>query len=236
MENIQEKTVAELVSEDISRAHIFKKYGIDFCCGGGITVSTAAERKGVNVAELCEELLHKPSTMASGLPYNKWTLSFLSDYIVNTHHTYVRESIVLLNDYATKVVRVHGAHHPVLHEIKALYDQVAADLSQHMLKEERILFPYIKRMEEAKLNGADTPELPFGRIENPINMMHAEHELAGDLLKQIADLTMHYTPPEWACNTFKALYAKLQEFEEDLHIHVHLENNILFPKAIDMDK
>lgn len=228
----EEKTVAELVAEDINRAHVFKKFGIDFCCGGGISVAKAAEKKGVDLNNLLSELFSSPDTQSINNRPNTWSLGLLVDYIVQNHHQYVSDSISILNQYGEKVCKVHGTNHSVLFEIKHVFDSLAAELQSHMMKEERILFPYIVLCEDASRQGKPIPVAPFGSVNNPINMMTTEHDMAGDLCRRISELTMEYTPPSWACNTFKAYYARLRDFENDLHIHIHLENNILFPKAI----
>lgn len=232
----KEIKIADVVSENIRTADIFKKYGIDFCCGGGISIAKACEKKNVDVDMLMRELKRIDDKVMPSQNFNKWELDFLVDYIVNTHHAYVLEAIELLEAYSTKVAKVHGEHHPPVLEIDRLYQIVKAELLQHMQKEESILFPYIKQLVKSKKENCPLINSPFGSIQNPINMMEVEHENAGDTLKEIASLSMSYSPPEWACNTFKALYAKLNEFEQDLHLHVHLENNILFPKAIEMEK
>ncbi len=232
----QELKVADVVSDNIKTADIFKKYGIDFCCGGGISIAKACEKKKVNLEELMNDLKSINSNLKPSQDFNKWELDFLIDFIVNTHHAYVREAFQLLDDYTSKVAKVHGAHHPPVLEIERLYVLVKAELLQHMQKEEHILFPYIKQMVLAKKENIPLTASHFGTVRNPISLMQMEHENAGDILKEIATLSMNYTPPEWACNTFKALYAKLDEFEQDLHLHVHLENNILFPKAILVEK
>lgn len=234
--NLADKTVAQVVSDNIKAAHVFKKYGIDFCCGGGISVQKACEKKNLDTAALCAEIaeeIQKDSRMPN---YKAWSLPFLIDYIVNTHHVYVTESLNILNQYVEKVARVHGQSHPPLLAIQHLYHQLADELSLHLKKEEAILFPYIKSLAAAKDQHTAFYQPPFGTVNNPIAMMRAEHDTAGEICKQIADLTQQYQAPEWACNTFKAMYAKLQEFEDDLHIHVHLENNILFPSAALLEK
>ncbi len=231
----EERTVAEVVSENIKTAHIFKKYGIDFCCGGGITIEKACAKKDVEYSVLKEELL-KVDDAPRAYDYNKWELDFLIEHIVNIHHSYVEESIPLLIQYANKVASVHGHHYTEVIEINNLFADVANELVAHMKKEELILFPYIKLMVKAKKEGTDSSYPPFGTVKNPIQMMESEHENAGDIFKEIARLSNNYMPPEGACNTFKALYAKLDEFEQDLHQHIHLENNILFPKAIQLEK
>ncbi|HET9056500.1 MAG TPA: iron-sulfur cluster repair di-iron protein [Chitinophagaceae bacterium] len=236
MNSIQNKTVAELVAEDIQKAHVFKKYGIDFCCGGNISVETATRKKGIDVNNIFEELENVSRKPTINPPYDKWNIGFLASYIEQTHHTYVNEAIPMLNAYAEKVCKVHAQNHPPLLKIKSLMEAVFAELGAHMMKEEKILFPYIKQMDEALAKGIPLPVSHFGSVNNPIHIMEAEHETAGNIFKEISELTNNYNPPEWACNTFKAFYDKLSEFEEDLHIHVHLENNILFPKAKAIEK
>jgi regulator of cell morphogenesis and NO signaling len=232
----EDKTVAEVVTENIKSAHIFKKYGIDFCCGGGITIEKACTKKDVNFSTLKEELEAVDAVSSNAYNYDNWDLTFLVDHIVNVHHTYVEENIPLLIQYANKVAKVHGHHYKEVVEINSLFTEVANELAAHMKKEELILFPFIKQLVKAEKDGTKAPQPHFGTVNNPINMMEDEHENAGNIFKEIARLTNNYNPPEGACNTFKALYAKLDEFEQDLHQHIHLENNILFPKAIQLEK
>ncbi len=231
MELVKEKTVAEVVAENIKAAHVFKKYGIDFCCGGNISIEDACVKKGVDFSVLMDEL-ENIDQVSKSYDYNKWELDFLIDHIINIHHNYVLENIPLLSQYAIKVARVHGEEHPEVVKVKDLYLEVADELMSHMQKEEVILFPYIKELVNAKREGGISEVPHFGTVQNPVKMMEHEHETAGNIFKEIAMLTSNYTPPEGACNTFKALYSKLEEFEQDLHQHIHLENNILFPKAI----
>jgi regulator of cell morphogenesis and NO signaling len=230
MKTIENKTVAEVVSENIKTAHIFKKYGIDFCCGGGITIDKACEKKNLDYSMLKEELL-KVDDAPKAYNYNSWTLDFLIDHILNVHHTYVEESIPLILQYSKRVAEVHGHHYSEVKVINKLIAEVGDELSSHMKKEELVLFPYIKTLlvHESEEKPLTVPS--FGTINNPITMMESEHEAAGDIFKEIAKLTNNYTPPEDACNTFKALYAALDEFEQDLHQHIHLENDILHLKA-----
>ena len=236
LHELKEKKVGELVKEDIKTAHVFKKYGIDFCCGGGVSIEHAGKKQNVSIEDLVNDLLKIDNNLPQSQDYDHWPLDVLSDHIITTHHSYVEESIPLVLAYAHKVAQVHGEHHPPVIEILRLFTEVARELSSHMLKEEMVLFPYIKHLMAAKQSD-NFPRPPhFGTVENPIHMMEMEHESAGTLLKEIATYSNNYTPPDWACNTFKALYAKLDEFEQDLHLHIHLENNILFPKAIQLEK
>jgi regulator of cell morphogenesis and NO signaling len=235
MTTIDNKTVAEVVSENIKTAHVFKKYGIDFCCGGGITIDKACEKKNLNYSQLKEELL-KVDDAPKAYNYNSWKLDFLIDHILNIHHTYVEESIPLILQYSNRVAEVHGHHYTEVLKINTLFNEAANELASHMQKEETILFPYIKSLLSLELAKEPLNSPPFGSINNPITMMEMEHEAVGDIFKEIAALTNNYTPPEDACNTFRALYAKLDEFEQDLHQHIHLENNILHPKAKQLEQ
>ena len=231
-----EKTVADYVTENIKTAHIFKKHGIDFCCGGGITIEKACLKKNINQKVIEKELLAVDIVKDLIEDYDKWGLDFLMIYIENVHHTYVRESLPLISEYANRVAKVHGHHYEEVMKINQLFHEVANELTSHLQKEEQILFPFIKQLVEAYKTKSKNISAPFGSVNNPIRMMEHEHENAGDVFKEIAELTNNYTLPKEACNTFKALYAKLEEFEQDLHKHIHLENNILHPKAIALEK
>lgn len=233
----KERTVGEIVSENIKAADIFKKFNIDFCCGGGISIEKACQKKGVSSEELLEALSILNSTdISRTYNYKTWSADFLIDHIINVHHSYVSESIPILMQYAHKVAQVHGHHYTEVLEIYELFTEVAEELSQHLLKEERVLFPYIKQMVEIDKEGGKLPPVHFGSVQNPVRMMEHEHENAGDVFKRIAEITHNYMPPEGACNTFRALYAKLSEFEQDLHLHIHLENNILHKKALALEE
>jgi regulator of cell morphogenesis and NO signaling len=229
-------TVAEIVADNYKTADVFKSHGIDFCCGGKKSVKKVCEQKGLNYEAISEELENLANETNLEHDYNSWKLSFLIDFIVNTHHTYVKNNIPLITQYAEKVAMVHGDHNPENIEIARLFREISEDLAGHMQKEELILFSNIKRMEQAAENNEDFVAPPFGKLANPINMMEMEHDTVGDLGKQIAELSNNYQPPVHACNTYRVLYAKLEEFENDLHKHIHLENNILFPKAIKMEE
>lgn len=169
--------------------------------------------------------------------FNDWKLSFLADYIVHVHHKYVNDNLALIAGFAEKVAGVHGQHNNETIEISSLWKEISDELTVHMKKEELVLFPYIKNLERydnGELN--EFPHAHFGTVNNPIRMMEGEHEAVGDLMHEIKKLSNNFTPPDYACNTYKVLYAKLQEFQDDLIQHIHLENNILFPKAINFEK
>jgi regulator of cell morphogenesis and NO signaling len=232
MQTLTEKTVAELVTEDYRTADVFKQFGIDFCCGGKVTVSEICRKKNISYDALTEQLnrigQEKPETDTN---FNEWPLDKLANYIVEKHHSYVTQNLELIRQYANKVALVHGGHRPEVKVIARLYNEAADELAHHLEKEEIILFPYVNQLAAAKRNKATIPSPHFGTVKNPIAMMEAEHEFAGDHFHEIAKLSENYTAPPEACNTYRVLYAKLKEFEDDLHTHIHLENNILFPKA-----
>jgi regulator of cell morphogenesis and NO signaling len=167
---------------------------------------------------------------------NYWEPDFLVDHIINNHHQYVRRMIPVISLHADKVASGHGKNHPETIQIADLFLAIREELQNHMMKEERILFPYIKQLHYAKKNNGQITPPPFGTIKNPIRMMEAEHQSAGDAMHKIRELSNDFTFPPDACNTFKALYSELKEFEEDLHKHIHLENNILFPKSIKLEE
>jgi len=234
-----DETLGEIAVKDLRKAEVFKKYGLDFCCGGKKTVKEACAEKGLDVTKVEQELQNsdKASFTARPLPYNDWNLDFLADYIVNTHHSYVKKTIPDIRTYSEKVAKVHGAHHPELLVINQLAQEVCDEMSSHMVKEETVLFPYIKQLVAAKNNG--NGKVKFGNldsVETPINMMEMEHELVGGNMDKIRTISNNFQLPEDACASYSYLFKTLDEFENDLHIHVHLENNILFPKALDLEK
>ena len=229
------KTVASVVAENIKAAHILNKHGIDFCYGDRITIDKACEESGVKFS-LLENELKLVDNVSKAFNYNAWDLDFLIDHIINFHHTYVEESVILLQQYADKVSRIHGDEHEELITINELFKEVASELTVHMKKEEKILFPYVKHLVKSKREGED-PNFPhFVTVNNPIKLMKGEHEFSGEIFETIARLSNQYNAPNDVCDTYKAFYAKLEEFEKDLHQHILLENNILFPKAIELEK
>lgn len=230
--------VGELVAADYRLATVFKKFGIDFCCGGGKTVQAVSASKGIELDVLEKELANATKNRdSSGLSDAvRWNLDFLADYIVNVHHNYIRESIPVLLEFTQRVAKVHGAGNPEVLEVAHLFAELAIELEQHIMEEEKTLFPYIKELVSAEKNGTVAGSPEFASAEDPIDAMEHDHDNAGELMRTIRTLSNDYTPPEYACNTYRVSYAKLQEFEDDLHRHVHLENNILFPGAIKLEK
>lgn len=235
MYNFEEITVAQLVTENIKTADVFKKNGIDFCCGGKVKIVDICKRKGVDFEEIKTDLEAVFNSTSASHNYNDWELDFLVDFIVNTHHVYVAENSGLLIQYANRVAEVHGNDNPNLIKIKDLIHTLVADLQSHMLKEENVLFPYVKELVKAKKESSGAAQPHFGTVKNPVSAMEHEHDMAGDIVKELAVLTHNYTPPAMACNTYRALFSKMEEFQNDLFQHIHLENNILFPKAIQLE-
>lgn len=230
-----ECTVGELVAEDYRRAGVFSKYGIDFCCGGKRSLQEACRRKNVSSEVLITELTKlDEKTETSDERFNEWEPDVLAEYIVKTHHRYVREKIPEISTYSGKVARVHGDRHPEVIEIATIFNRLAEELSSHLEKEENILFPYIRHMVLAKINGTHPNQPFFGTVENPIQMMEKEHDDAGREMARIEELSNAYNAPDDACTTFRILYQNLNAFDEDLHKHIHLENNILFPKVLQL--
>jgi len=231
------ETLGQIAAKDLRKAEVFKKYGLDFCCGGKKTVKEACAEKGLDVTKVEHELQQADKMPASRpVPYGDWTLDFLADYIVNTHHSYVRKTLPDITAYSAKVMQVHGNQHPELIRINQLVGEVNAELTGHLLKEEKILFPYIKALVAAKDHTQPLQAAHFGSVQSPINMMEMEHELVGKNLDEIRQLSHNYLLPEDACASYSLLYRMLDEFEEDLHLHIHLENNILFPKALKIEQ
>jgi len=230
-----EETMGQVAAKNVRKAEVFKKNGLDFCCGGKKTVREACAEKGLDITKIENELEQADKiTAGSSLPYNDWDLGFLADYIVNTHHIYVKKMLPEIITYASKVARAHGSLHPELLTICRLAEDINAELTAHMLKEEKVLFPYIKALANSQGNAENAPH--FGTVRNPISIMEAEHELVGRNLEEIRHLSNNYSLPEDACGSYGLLYKMLAEFEDDLHTHVHLENNILFPKALKMEE
>lgn len=226
------KTIGAFVAEDYRTAKVFEQYGIDFCCGGQVTLAATCQGKKLDLDKILREI-----AAAQGKPiersenYGAWTLTFLIDYIVNTHHVYLKENDEQISAYACKIAEVHGAHHPEVIEIASIFRKIATDMAAHLKHEEEIFFPAIKRADAAVSsdNNPDTQDRVL--IKTSLEKLHREHEEIGDAIHRIRHLAKEYAIPEGVCNTFVVTYRQLKEFEDDLHKHVHLENNILFPKA-----
>ena len=231
------KNIGQFVAEDYRTAAIFKKHNIDFCCKGHKTLEEVCEKRGLKQDEILYELeTVLNSNSSQSIDYKSWPLDLLIDYIEKKHHRYVEEKTPVLKQFLDKLCKVHGQRHPELFEVNELFIASAGELAAHMKKEEIILFPFIKKLVKAKIDSQTILQPSFGTVENPIAMMMTEHDNEGERFRQIAKLTNDYQAPADACNTYKVTYAILDEFEKDLHLHIHLENNILFPRAIKLEK
>jgi regulator of cell morphogenesis and NO signaling len=234
METFAEKTVREIAVEEPSSIRVFESLGIDYCCGGKRRLSDVCTQANIdltNISHLLEAAKQKEQMVAA----DGWTekpLSELTAFIVNTHHEYVRRETRRVEGLFAKVISRHGQAHPAITRAQQFFASLSQELAAHMPKEEQVLFPHIERMEQAAQSGVSIPPPFFGTVQRPIGVMMAEHDEAGALLAQIRSLTDNFTPPDGACPTFIALYRALEDFERDLHRHVHLENNVLFPRAL----
>ena len=228
-------TIGEIVAADFRTAKVFETKGIDFCCGGKVALATICTEKGLDLATITRELeVVQSEPVDRSQNYSSWTLPFLADYIVNTHHMYLKENDEQIAAYARKIAGVHGARHPEVIRIAAIFDKIATDMTVHLKEEEEVFFPALKRADAARISGTTPDAKDREIIRTSLLQLHREHEEIGDAVHLIRHLSKEYTIPGDACNTFMVTYQKLKEFEDDLHKHVHLENNILFPKAADL--
>lgn len=230
------KTVREITLEVPDAARVFEKLRIDYCCGGQRPIGEACVAAGVNLEEV-ERLINEADARRDegAQDIQKGSLAELINYILDTHHVYTREESARVNALLDKVCSKHGENHPELHKVASAFRRLDADLQPHLFKEEQILFPYILGLEAAATNKRPAPFAPFGTVNNPVRMMMFEHDTAGDLLREIRAAASDFEAPEDACTSFRALYRALEEFEQDLHRHIHLENNVLFPRAVELE-
>lgn len=230
-------SVGEVVKLNFKTAPLFLANNIDYCCGGNKAISEACNEVGIDPEQLIKQLETLVAEKDPDSEYmNSLGLDELTNYIVKRHHAYVRESIPILQNNLEKISKVHGEHHPELFQIKELFNGSAGALTMHMQKEEIMLFPYIQQLESAKKENTSLPPSPFGSVSNPIEMMLAEHQNEGERFDEISRLSNNYTLPEGGCTSYEVTLKQLSDFENDLHRHIHLENNILFPKAIELEK
>ena len=232
-----DSTIGEIVKKNFKTAPLFHANKIDYCCGGHQTISEACEKANVEPINLINQLEDIIKSIDSDTEYiNSMELDSLCDYIVGRHHSYVEKNIPFLKESLDKICFAHGANHPELFEIRDLFFASADELTKHMQKEEIILFPYIKKMIQVKSKGEVLQSPNFGNVSNPIETMMQEHENEGERFEKISAISNNYTIPPDACTTYQAAFIQLKEFENDLHKHIFLENSILFPKAINLEK
>lgn len=235
MEINNQSIIGEIVAENYKTASVFKKHKIDFCCNGNRTIADASKKRQLNEEELINELQESVAHKGNAeIDFKAFPLDLLADYIEKTHHRYVDSKIAEITPYVQRIANVHGNNHPELLEVERLFLESAGDLSAHLRKEELMLFPYIRQLVKAQMSGGKKPVTKMGNAKDYITLMEDDHTVEGDRFRTISDLTDSYNPPADACNTYRVTFSLLQEFEEDLHRHIHLENNILFPKAIEL--
>jgi regulator of cell morphogenesis and NO signaling len=227
----QDLTIGEIVAQDYRTASVFQSHGIDFCCKGGRTVNEVCDNKNLETAALVQELQDATTSKDPAADYRTWPLDLLADYIEKRHHRYIAQKSPELMQYLNKLCKVHGERHPELFGIRDEFASMASELASHMQKEELVLFPFVRKLATEQQPAPP----PFGTVQNPIRMMMHEHSVEGDRLARITELTSGYTTPADGCTTYRVAFAMLKEFEEDLHHHIHLENNILFPRAIQLE-
>ncbi len=233
------KTVRDLAVENPAATRVFEKFKIDYCCGGHISFEKACQNAGVEmnqVAEMLEKTVNgSAQNNLSDTDFTTMSLASLSDYIVRKHHVFTRDENERITALLEKACSVHGGNHAELFDIQKVFGALRLELENHMLKEERMLFPYIALMESSLNFGQPIPSAPFGSAKNPVKVMVEEHDAAGEHLREIRRFSDHFAAPDDACITYQTLYGALEEYEKDMHQHIHLENNILFPKAIEME-
>ncbi len=234
-------TVRDLVGRYPQTRPVFEKYEIDYCCGGARSLADVAADQDLSVSTLVDTLAEVlESAPSAPAPVEQdWyaaSLSELVEHIIATHHAYVKKALPQLCSLTAKVLNAHGEHHgDMLRQVQTYFNALDNELTSHMMKEEQMLFPYIVALDRHSREGTPRPSAPFGTVRNPVRQMELEHENAGDALGGLRQETNGYALPDDACPTFRAMYEELERFEADLHQHIHLENNILFPRAIEME-
>lgn len=230
-------TVRDIAIEQPASIRVFEKYGIDYCCGGHRPLAQVCAERSLPINDVLAAIENAAAQQKpTGPDWMSFQLGAICDHIVRTHHAYIRSELPRLHSLAEKVVARHGDDRPELPQIQQLIDAVGNDLISHLAKEEMMLFPYITNLERNFSACGPNSFGCSGSVRNPIRVMMAEHDVAGEILAQIRKLSSDYKLPEGACPTYRTFYLSLEEFEKDLHQHVHLENNILFPRAIEMEE
>ena len=227
-------TLGSLVAARPTRARIFEEFKLDYCCRGHRTLADACERSGIDVQRVLERLdeAERPEPDAADVDWTREPLQRLVSHIVATHHTYLRDELPSLAASLEKLRSVHGSSHPELLQVATIFHALRLELEAHMAKEENVLFPYCNEIESA----TELPRFHCGTLANPIRVMEHEHDIAGDALRELRRLTNGYQPPADGCGTYRASFQRLAALESDLHQHIHLENNILFPRVLEAEK
>lgn len=235
MKDYKKMTVGQIVADNFGNAEVFDKYGIDFCCHGSVLLPEASQKAGADVNEVIKDIESVTSLTSESIDFKSWPLDLLVDYILKIHHRNIRNKGPKLHELLDKVCQVHGSKHPTLYNVQVLFQQSLSDLNQHLDKEELVLFPYIYEMVKAKLDNTVLQEFHCGSIKAPISVMLAEHDAEGERYRHIERLTNGYSVPDDACDSYRLLLQELKDFETALHQHIHLENNIVFPRAIELE-
>ncbi|SEA44473.1 regulator of cell morphogenesis and NO signaling [Arachidicoccus rhizosphaerae] len=243
MQISKETILGDIVAENYQTAEVLEKYQLDFCCHGTRSLAEACLGKNLDTDHVARELQQVIdgktgiTDATAGVPagLKDWPLDLMADYVEKTHHRYVTRQTPLIEGYLNKIVQVHGGRHPELSQIRDIFLETAGELAMHMKKEELMLFPFIRKITVASINGTRIAPPPFGSIANPVNAMLADHEAEGERSAKIRQLCNDFNAPDDACNTYRLTFRLLQEFEQDLHQHIHIENNILFPKSIELE-
>lgn len=232
--------LGDIVAENYQAAKVLEKYGIDFCCHGNRSLQEACQQQQLQAAQILQEIksCNPAGTEAGDMPsgIKNWPLDLMADYIEKKHHRYVTDQIPVIEASLQKIIQVHGGGHPELSEIEQVFKATAGELAMHMQKEELMLFPFIRKMTLAQRGGRKIEAPLFGSIQNPIGAMEADHEREGGRSARLRQLTNGFEAPADGCNTYRLTYRLLEDFERDLHRHIHIENNILFPGAISLEE
>lgn len=223
------RTLADLVTSRPAAARVLERHHLDFCCGGGRTVAAACADAGVDVESLYAEI--EALAPSSAPDWVSMGVAELVDHVESVHHAYLHEELPLLSQLAAKVRDVHAARHPELVYVVAAYEALRADLEPHLMKEERVLFPMIRELAAS----ARTPQFHCGTLANPIQMMLLEHDTTGEFLASVREITQDFTVPDDACPSYRSLFERLEELEADTHLHIHKENNVLFPSVLRLE-
>lgn len=230
-------TLADIAATSLVAVRTLERYGLDYCCGGKQAIGDACSAKGLDASAVMQEIEQSLNKGGGDRDWQNAPLGELARHIIATHHEYLRQELPAVGARMEKVLRVHGGRDPqTLTRMATVYDGLRSELEAHIAKEEQILFPFIAKYAQAEAQGQPVPPVPFGSIANPIAMMEREHEGAGDALVELRTLTNNYELPSYACTTVRMLFDGLQALEADLHVHIHLENNILFPRAIALER
>jgi regulator of cell morphogenesis and NO signaling len=237
MKITEELTIGEVVAKDYRTASVFESLGIDFCCKGNRTIGEVCEARDIDTKDLVGDInAVLTEDKEENINYNTWELDRLATHVEQKHHKYVEQQTPIIKGYLDKICEAHGHNHPELFEVQKLFNISAGELAMHMKREELLLFPYIKKMVKAECEDKKITPPHFGSAEDSIQKMMDEHVNEGERFEKINEITQNYKLPEDACGTYQVCFGYLKEFEQDLHLHIHLENNILFPKAIVLEK